>query len=310
MHRWARAASVAPWLANAVTQTPGLRTIAKAIVHMAPQRRIPKFASQTFRASFRRRAAQRTAQNAGKPPVILWPDTWNNHFHPQTALAAADVLEAAGFQVTIPHNALCCGRPLYDYGMLDEAKQLLLEILDELRPQLRAGVSIVGLEPSCVSVFRNELAGLLPNDEDAKRLRDQTFLLTEFLAKQAPGFTVPALTGRAVVHGHCHQTSVLDFDSERAMFDKLSLDYTVLDSGCCGMAGAFGFDKGEHYDVSIACAERVLLPAVREAGGDTLIVANGFSCREQIAQTTQRRAINVADVIKLALDQSSRNAHE
>jgi FAD/FMN-containing dehydrogenase/Fe-S oxidoreductase len=298
MHRWARLASHMPRLANAVTQTPILRSIAKSIVDIAPQRRIPAFAHQTFRAWFDARATQ----NAGKAQVMLWPDTWNNYFHPTTAQAAVEVLEAAGFQVILPRATLCCGRPLYDYGMLDLAGKLLRRTLRVLRPQLRAGMAVVGLEPSCVSVFRDELPNLLPDDGDAKRLRDQTLLLTEFLAKKAPDFAIPALKAKAVVHGHCHQKSLLDVACERDVFDKLKLDYDVLDSGCCGMAGAFGFEKGEHYDVSIACGERVLLPAVRDAKPDELIIANGFSCREQIAQTTDRQALHPAQVIKMALD--------
>jgi FAD/FMN-containing dehydrogenase/Fe-S oxidoreductase len=298
MHRWARLASHAPWLANAVTQTPVLRSIAKSVVDIAPQRRIPAFAHQTFRAWF----SARPVRNAGKPQVLLWPDTWNNHFHPTTAQAAVEVIEAAGFQVTLPRATLCCGRPLYDYGMLTLAGKLLERTLRALRPQLRAGMAVVGLEPSCVSVFRDELTNLLPDDEDARRLRDQTYLLTEFLAKHASDFAIPTLRAKAVVHGHCHQKSLLDASCERDVLDKLHLDYDVLDSGCCGMAGAFGFEKGEHYDVSITCGERVLLPAVRQASPETLIVANGFSCREQIAQTTDRQALHPAQVIKMALD--------
>src|SRR4029079_13609869 len=136
----------------------------------------------------------------------------------------------------------------------------------------------------------------------AKRLSAQTYLLSEFLARKAPAFDPPRLSAKAVVHGHCHQKSVLGFDDEVTVLEKLGLDYTVLDSGCCGMAGAFGFERGEHYDVSLACGERVLLPAVRSAPPHTLIVANGFSCREQIAQTTERRAVHLADVIKMGLD--------
>jgi len=301
MPLWARAAAVAPRFANVFTQTPGLRSIAKRLVTMAPQRRIPPFAPRTFQGWYRKRSTV----NADKPRVLLWPDTWNNHFFPDTARAAVDVLEAAGFQVTIPTDSVCCGRPLYDYGMLDRARKWLQRTLRTIRPQIRDGVPVIGLEPSCVSVFRDEMVNLLPNDDDAKRLRDQTFLLTEFLAKKAPNFQVPTLARKAVVHGHCHQKSVLDFDCEQTLLDRLRLDCEVLDSGCCGMAGAFGFEKGEHYDVSIACGERVLLPAVRKADKDTLIIANGFSCREQISQTTNRRAHHIAEVLKLALEQRS-----
>ncbi|MEO7986446.1 MAG: FAD-linked oxidase C-terminal domain-containing protein [Gemmatimonadales bacterium] len=295
---WARAASTMPRVANFFTQTPLLRDLAKALVTMAPARRIPPFAPQTFRAWF----AGRTVRNAGKPQVILWPDTWNNHFHPTTAQAAVEVLEAAGFQVLLPPVPLCCGRPLYDYGMLTLARKLLLRILDALRPQIRAGVPVVGLEPSCVSVFRDELVNMLPNDDDAKRLSSQTSLLSEFLAGLTPPFTIPPLSAKAVVQGHCHQKAVLDFGADETLLKRLGLDYAALDSGCCGMAGAFGFERGDHYDVSIACGERVLLPKVREAALDTLIVANGFSCREQIAQTTDRQAMHIAQVLKMALD--------
>ncbi len=310
MFRWARFASHMPRLANAATQTAGLRAIAKAAVGMAPQRRIPRFASRTFRDWF----AKHAPPNPRGPEVLLWPDTWNNYFLPDTARSAVEVLEAAGFRVIVPDRPLCCGRPLYDYGMLPLAKKLLAAVVGTLRPQLRAGTCIVGLEPSCVSVFRDELVNILPNDDDAKRLRDQSYLLPDFLIRMAPGFPIPSLsepdgTGqgrrrqRVLVHGHCHHKAALGFDGERAVLDALGADYTVLESGCCGMAGAFGYEKGTHYDVSIACGERVLLPSVRAAAADTLIVTDGFSCREQIVQTTGREAVHIADVLASALNQ-------
>jgi Fe-S oxidoreductase len=166
MYWWARAASHVPRLANFVTQTPGLRGIVKRIGNIAPARSIPRFARHSFRHEF----ARRTSRNPHGSKVVLWPDTWNNHFHPSTASAAADVLEAAGFCVTIPRVSLCCGRPLYDFGMLTLAKKLLSQIVEALRDEIRAGTPVVGLEPSCVSVFRDELTGLLPIDEDAARL--------------------------------------------------------------------------------------------------------------------------------------------
>jgi Fe-S oxidoreductase len=298
MHRWARLASHVPWAANFVTQTPGLRDLAKRTIGIAPERRIPRFAHRTFRHWYE----HHQRRNAGAPPVILWPDTWNNYFLPDTAQAAVEVLEAAGYDVLIPSRPLCCGRPLYDYGMLGVAKKLLTEILATLAPHLRAGTRIVGLEPSCVSVFRDELVNMLPDVDDAKRLRDQTLTLAEFLVNDSATFSVPSLARRVVVHGHCHEKSMLGFDSQARLLDATGADYTVLDSGCCGMAGAFGYGKGEPYDVSIACGERVLLPAVRGAAPDTLIVADGFSCREQITQATGRRAIHSAELLKLAID--------
>ena len=306
MYWWARLASRAPRVANFVAQAPGLSAVAKGLATMAPQRRIPLFAPQTFRAWFRARAPR----NVGGEPILLWPDTWNNHFHPGTAQAAVEVLEDAGFHVTIPPVRLCCGRPLYDYGMLDLAKHMLHEVLDAVRPHIRAGGSVVGLEPSCVSVFRDELVGLLPGDQDALRLRNQTFLFTEFLAKKAPDYAPPPLARKAVVHEHCHHKALLDRSADTRLLDLLGLDYQVLDSGCCGMAGAFGFERGEHYDVSMKAGERVLLPAVRAAHPQTLIVADGFSCREQIAQTTPRQALHPAQLVKMALDERDHPRHD
>ena len=302
MYWWARIASHMPRVANFFTQTWGLRSIAKTLATMAPERRIPRFATQTFRAWF----SDRPVRNAGKTRVLLWPDTWNNHFHPSIAIAAVDVLEAAGFQVILPERSLCCGRPLYDYGMLGLAERLLREILDTLRPQIQAGMCVVGLEPSCVSVFRDELTNLITDDEDAKRLSAQTYLLTEFLAAKAPDFVIPRLQRKVLVSGHCHQKAVLRFDDEVDLLKKLGVDYSVIDSGCCGMAGAFGFEKGDHYRVSIQCGERALLPAVRAAADDTLIVTSGFSCREQISQTTDREALHIAQLLKLALDEEAK----
>jgi FAD/FMN-containing dehydrogenase/Fe-S oxidoreductase len=296
IHRWARFAALMPGVVNFFTQTPLLRKIAKWLAGIAPARQIPAFAPQTFQQWFRKREPR----NVGRPRVILWPDTFNNHFQPQTAMAAVEVLEAAGHQVEVPQRALCCGRALYDHGMLVTARRLLQDILDTLRPQIEEGVPVVGLEPSCVAVFRDELLNLFPNDEDARRLSQQTFLLSEFLVRQAEHYQLPQLQRKALVHGHCHHTALMKLRDEEKVLAKLGLDYTVLDSGCCGMAGAFGFEKA-HYDVSLKVGERVLLPAVRSADTETLIIADGFSCREQIAQETDRRALHLAEVIQMAM---------
>ncbi|HEU5422017.1 MAG TPA: (Fe-S)-binding protein, partial [Nitrolancea sp.] len=232
---------------------------------------------------------------------LLWPDTFNNHFYPETLHAAVEVLEAAGFQVLLPPRPLCCGRPLYDFGMLDLARRLLDQILDALRPEIRAGVPLVGLEPSCVAVFRDELINLLPDDEDARRLSQQSYLLSEFLEQQAPDVTWPRLERKAVVHVHCHHKSLSGTAALQRTLDRLGLDWTLLDDSCCGLAGAFGYERGDHYTVSIKAGERVLLPAVRAAAPETVIIADGFSCREQIAQTTRRRALHPAQVLQMAL---------
>jgi FAD/FMN-containing dehydrogenase/Fe-S oxidoreductase len=299
---WARLASRVPTFANVLTQTPLLSTLAKVVIGIAPQRRLPIFASLTFKDWLRKRAPR----NVNAPRVILWPDTFNNYLHPAPLQAAVEVLEAAGYQVVVPEQQLCCGRPLYDFGMLDTAKRLLRQILNSLEPEINAGIPIVGLEPSCVAVFRDELTNLFPHDERARRLKKQTFVLSEFLEREAKHFKLPQLQRSAIVHMHCHHKAILRTGPEEAILMKLGLDYKVVDSGCCGMAGSFGFEK-EHYEVSIACGERVLLPAVREADPDALIVADGFSCREQIAQTTDRRALHLAEVIQLALHQDEQN---
>jgi Fe-S oxidoreductase len=210
-----------------------------------------------------------------------------------------EVLEHAGYQVTIPEMQLCCGRPLYDFGMLDSAKYLLEQALGALRPQIAAGIPVIGLEPSCVSVFRDEMVSLLAHNKDAARLKQQTFLLSEFLVKEA-NYHPPQLKRKALVHGHCHHKSILKFDSEQELLKRLGLDFQVLDSGCCGMAGSFGFEA-EKYDVSVKVGERVLLPAIRNAGSETLIIADGFSCFEQIEGLAGRKSLHIAEVLQMAI---------
>jgi Fe-S oxidoreductase len=293
---WSRWASRMPALVNFFMQTPVLRDLAKALVGMPSARQFPPLASQAFTRLF----AHRTPSNAGKPPVILWPDTFNNYYYPETLIAACEVLEAAGFQVRVPPQPLCCGRPLYEFGMLERAKRQLMRIIGALRAEIEGGVPVVVLEPACASVFRDELMNLFHANEEAKRLYRQTYLLCEFLDKKAQGYTSPQLKKRAIVHGHCHHKAIMKMDAEEKCLEKLGLDFEVLDSGCCGMAGSFGFEK-DKYEVSIQCGERALLPAVRRTSPETLIIADGFSCREQIAQMTRRRALHTAQVIQIAL---------
>ena len=298
IHWWARLASFMPRTVNVITHTPGLREIAKLAAGMPLARDVPAFAPQTFQDWFRRRPRPDTAD---RPHVILWPDTFNNHFHPRTAIAAVHVLERAGFHVDVPVRSLCCGRPLYDYGMLALAKVWLRDILQALGPQIKAGIPVVGLEPSCVAVFRDEMKEMLPANEDAKRLSRQTFTLSEFLEQKADRFRYPALHRKAIVHGHCHHKAIMKMVDDTKVLDAMGLEYEMLDSGCCGMAGSFGFER-KHYDVSMQVGELVVLPAVRRASKDTLLVADGFSCREQIAQATDRRALHLAEVLQMAMD--------
>jgi Fe-S oxidoreductase len=299
--RWARLAAHAPGLANFLTQAQPFAGIAKRMVGIAPQRRITPFAAQAFSHWFARRAPPLSAG----PEVILWPDTFNNYFHPAVAQAAVEVLEHAGYRVRIPRVHLCCGRPLYEFGMIDCARDYLRRVMEVLQMEIRAGIPIVGLEPACVSVFRSELPGLFPNDEQALRLQQQVFLYSEFLDKKLNGFPFPALPRRALVHGHCHHKSVLGMEAEQNVMRRLGLQIDMPDTGCCGMAGSFGFERAK-YEVSMRCGENALLPAVRAAGADTLIIADGFSCREQIAQATGAQALHLSQVLQMALQQSSR----
>ncbi len=294
---WARLARIAPRVVNAITHAPGLARLVKKAGGVHPARTMPRFARRTFRHWF----GHREPPTAEGTRIILWPDTFNDNFHPEVARAAVEVLEALGFRPVLPASALCCGRPLYDFGMLGRARRMLGRVVDELREDIRRGTPVVGLEPSCVATFRDELPNLFPHDEDARRLADQTFLLTEFLERFAPDADLGALAGEtALVHGHCHHKAVLDFGAERAVLDRLQLDYQVLDSGCCGMAGSFGFEE-HNYDVAQACGERVLLPAVRDADPETLLITSGFSCREQIEQNGLPRPLHIAEVLRMAL---------
>jgi FAD/FMN-containing dehydrogenase/Fe-S oxidoreductase len=292
---WARLASNAPGLVNLMTQLPVLGEIAKFAAGMPVERSVPPFAPQTFKSWFRRRRAK-----VHGPPVLLWPDTFNNYFLPATAKAAVEVLEAAGFQVIVPRANLCCGRPLYDFGMLDRAQRLLLQILDELSPEIEAGVPIVGLEPSCVAVFRDELLNLFPHDARAQALSRQTLLLSEFLEIHAERLSLTRLDRKALLHGHCHHKSLMKMNAEESALVRLGIDFQSPASGCCGMAGSFGFEQ-DKYGISMAIAELELLPAVRKAPSDWLIIADGFSCREQIAQGSNRHALHLAEVMQMAL---------
>jgi FAD/FMN-containing dehydrogenase/Fe-S oxidoreductase len=285
----ARFASKAPWVANF------LAPVAKRVAGAHPERQLPAFAPTTLRDWYRRRGSH----NPGGRNVILWADTFTNHFHTDVGVATVEALEDAGFRVIIPDGHLCCGRPLYDYGMLDLAGRYLERVLDALRGEIRAGTPVVGAEPSCVAVFKDELEKMRPHDEDAKRLAKQAFHLAEFL--QQEGYKPPPLHRKAVLHEHCHQHATGGVDADKKLLEGMGVEVEVPDSGCCGMAGAWGYER-DHYDVSIACGERVLLPKVREAASDTLIVTAGFSCRSQIEQTTNRRALHLAQVIQLARD--------
>jgi FAD/FMN-containing dehydrogenase/Fe-S oxidoreductase len=288
----ARAAARAPRLANALTHAPGLSRLVKRAGGLSADREMPLFAQQTFKAWF----AGRGAVNPQGDPVVLFPDTFNNYLHPGHLKAATEVIEAAGFRVVVPQPALCCGRPLYDYGMLSTAKLFWRRTLRVLAPHVRAGTPVVGVEPSCVASFRDELPGLMPHDEDAKRLSLQTLTLAELLQRHAPEWEPPRVRGRALVHGHCHQEAVMGMDAEKELYEKMGLDFEVLDSGCCGLAGSFGFER-DHDRISREIGERRLMPIVRLAPAETILIADGFSCETQVEAMTDRRPLHTAELL-------------
>ena len=292
MDRLAGLASAAPALANLPMRVPPVASAVKALLGIAAQRTLPTFSGRSFRAAYAGRPRAK-----GGAEVLLWPDTWNNYFHPQALWAATDVLQTAGYTIEVPKRHICCGRPLYDFGFLDEARRYLLRVLEEFGPQIDAGVPVVMLEPSCATVFRDELLSFFPRDERAIRLSRQTVMLSEVVAAAGPRWVPPAMQGRRiVVHGHCHQTTQMTMKDELSLLRATGAAVDLLDSGCCGMAGPFGFEK-DKFVVSQTLAERVLLPAVRAAGADDILVSNGFSCREQISQNTSRRAVHLAEVL-------------
>jgi FAD/FMN-containing dehydrogenase/Fe-S oxidoreductase len=312
---WARLATKIPKLVNALGHAHFFSKLAKWMAGMPKERTIPKFAEKNFKEwffqekkgepasenlpEFKGTISKKDRETRGKR-VLLWADTFNTYFHPQVARAATEVLEHLGFKVVVPQGSLCCGRPLYDYGMLKKAKKLLEHILGELYEEIKNGTPLVGLEPSCLSVFRDEMRNLFPSDLNATILAENSYMISEFIQKFAPHYKFPPLHKKALVHGHCHHKTVLKFEAENALLKRLMLDFEVLDSGCCGMAGSFGFEK-EHYEVSIKCAQRALIPGLRKVEIGTLVITNGFSCHEQIMQMTGIKPLHLAEVLLMSL---------
>jgi FAD/FMN-containing dehydrogenase/Fe-S oxidoreductase len=237
-------------------------------------------------------------RQAGDTTVLLWPDTWNNYYHPHTLAAAETVLADAGFEVIVPRGHICCGRPLYDFGHLDAARRYLADVLDRMAPHIDAGRPFIFLEPSCASVFKDELPELFPNDARARRMRELVWLLADWLAAEAPDFATGRLNGAHIlIHGHCHHKAVFGGPKkEIALLRQAGATVDLIEAGCCGMAGPFGFEAGK-FEVSKTIAGQGLLPAVESAGPMTIVVADGFSCREQIMQLGHRQAMHFAEVL-------------
>ena len=288
-----RIASTAPRAVNRVARTP----LAKRLGGIAAERDIPAFAEQTFTSWFARRAAPVRPGTRGA--VMLWPDSFTNYFAPQVGRAAVAVLEAAGYEVVLPKGSVCCGLTWISTGQLRAAKWRIGRSLGILAPHLESGIPIVGLEPSCTAVLRRDAVELLHDDARAAALAASTVTFAEFLTRSE--WEPPDVATDALVQTHCHQHAVLGFEADRALMGKAGIHAEIPDSGCCGLAGNFGFERG-HYAVSRTVGERVLLPAVRAAAPTTAVIADGFSCRTQIAQGTPRRAVHLAEVLAEALD--------
>jgi FAD/FMN-containing dehydrogenase/Fe-S oxidoreductase len=282
-----------PAVANVALHAPGLHRLTKWLAGVHPQRAAPFFAARTFREWF----AARPPADERLPKVLLYPDTFSNHFDVGVAQATCRVLEAAGFRVAVPERPLCCGRPLFDYGMLRHARTLFRRNLEVLRADIAAGVPVVVPEPSCAAAFRDELPALLPDDPAAGRLAGLTTTLDEFLTRHAGDWSMPRSARQVLVQQHCHHKSVIGAGAELAVLDRMGVRSPAVPAvSCCGLAGSWGFERAK-FDLSMQCGEQVLFPAVRAASDDTVVVADGFSCRSQIAQGTDRRAIHLAQFV-------------
>ena len=304
IHWWAHLARLAPGLANAAGTLPGIAGLAKLVAGVDSRRQLPRFADQTFRRQLPEGVADLGDARSADRRVILFADTFTEGFAPSQGLAALRVLQAAGFTVEVPRANLCCGRPLYDRGFLKQGRRLLTQIMDAFESELDSGVPIVVLEPSCEAVFHDELVNLFPADPRARRLDKMAVGLGAFIQEHPSEFAAALpgrLTGPTVLHGHCHQKATVGMADEVTTLRAIGLSPSQPEPGCCGMAGAFGFERGEHYELSQSIGEKALLPAVRSAPKDALLIADGFSCREQIAQSGGRRAVHLAEVLEMAL---------
>ncbi len=295
--RLARWGSVVPALTNALLTAPLTSSLVKRMTGVAQERELPQLAAKSYQKG-RRAASQAGNGGEGSSRVVLWPDTWNNYYYPRSLAAAELVLNEAGFEVEVPQGHICCGRPLYDFGLLDAARSYLARVLEQMAPQIEAGRPFIFLEPSCASVFKDELLQIFPDDSRARRLSGQVWLLADWLSSKAPGVFAGRLNGAQVlVHGHCHHKAVFGgTKSEVAVLREAGAAVEPIQTGCCGMAGPFGFEA-DKFEVSRTIANDGLLPAVESAGPMTIVVADGFSCREQIAQLGNRSAMHFAEVL-------------
>ncbi|MCP2183034.1 FAD-binding and (Fe-S)-binding domain-containing protein [Prauserella alba] len=302
--RWLRVGALAPRLVNAVAGSR-LAPLLKRLGGVAAERDIPALAPRSLCSWWRSRGTNTT----GGAEVVLWPDTFTNHFDPDVGRAAVAVLEELGYEVHLPARSVCCGLTWYSTGQLDTARKKLLRTLDALEPWLARGVPVIGLEPSCTAMLRADAAELLPDDPRVPQLAAcvRTFAehVGEPAAKRLAARGRDGVAARVLTQVHCHQHADLGFDADRGLLGAVADEVEVLDGGCCGLAGNFGFERG-HYEVSVACGEHELLPAVRAADAETEVLADGFSCRTQIRQLTSREPVHLATLTARALGLSER----
>jgi FAD/FMN-containing dehydrogenase/Fe-S oxidoreductase len=296
---WAKLASAAPGVVNALTHAPGLSRAVKAAGGVDRRRELPRFAAERFTDWFRDRPVRTEGD-----PVVLWPDTFTNNFHPAAGQAAVRLLEAYGYRVEVPPVALCCGLTWISTGQLATAERVLRRTVSALAPRLRRGVPVVGLEPSCTAVFRSDAPELLSGNADARLLGKATRSLSELLVDRVPVAPLPGTGIRAIAQPHCHQHSIWGFEADARLLERVGVQAEVLDVGCCGLAGDFGFERG-HHEISVGAAELGLFPAVRKAGPDVRILADGFSCRTQIESGTSARPVHLAELLaEVLLDEA------
>lgn len=233
------------------------------------------------------------------PTVVLWPDTFTNFHDPGVGRSALEVLRALGHRVALPDGSVCCGLTWHSTGQLNTARSALRRALDVLEDQLEAGLRVVGLVPSCTVMLR-DAPDLLPGDRRAHLLRERVVTLAELVDEHQGTWPFRELEADAVAQVHCHQEAKGDYGPDRRVLHRLGINPGVVEAGCCGLAGNFGFERG-HWEVSQACAEQELYPRVRAAGPDTYVLADGFSCRTQISQGTSREGSHLVQVLHAAL---------
>ncbi|HKE52425.1 MAG TPA: FAD-binding and (Fe-S)-binding domain-containing protein [Actinomycetes bacterium] len=292
---WLRLARVTPWLANRLAAGRTTGGLLRSLGGIAAERPLPVLPAQSLRGWFDRRPPARV----GGDQVLLWPDTFSSYLTPSVGIAAVEVLESAGLSVRLPDRAVCCGLTWLSTGQLGMARRMMRRALDVLAPAVAAGMPVVVLEPSCAAALRGDLAAVLPDDPRAGPVAAGIRTFAELLDERAPHWSPPSVDVDAIVQTHCHQHAVLGFDADRRLLDRAGIRADVPDAGCCGLAGNFGFERG-HYPVSMAVGELALLPAIRAADPGAVVVADGISCRLQIAHGTGRPAYHLAEILARA----------